>query len=77
VELLDSFQQLPGGGMATGGHGSIQVHLDGLHHLQGLVDLSMPQKPFRTLQLPHDWVTQYVGLLLIIGRLGQAFSGLL
>src|SRR6266478_3792026 len=38
VELLHGFQALSGRAMATGGHRGIEVHRDGLPHLQGLVD---------------------------------------
>jgi hypothetical protein len=49
MELLHGFQELSGYAMATGGHPGVQVHLDGLHHLQGLVDVPMFRRPkFRT-----------------------------
>jgi hypothetical protein len=36
VKLFHGFQQFACGSMATRGHGSIQIHLDGLHHFKAL-----------------------------------------
>jgi hypothetical protein len=46
VEFLDGFQESVCGGLAMVRHGGVEVHLDGLHDLQGAIDIAMPQKPF-------------------------------
>jgi hypothetical protein len=51
VELLHGFQELPCGAIAARRHGDLQIHDRRLDHLQGLIDLAMPQKPFQ----PFEW----------------------
>jgi hypothetical protein len=77
MELLYGFEEFPGHAMATGGHRGVQVHLDRLHHLQGLVDVSMLHVPFEAVQVPYNRITQRIVHLLIPGLLRQAFRGLL
>jgi hypothetical protein len=48
VKLLHRFQQLACDGMATRGHRGVAVHFNGLHHLQGLIDVPVLQIPFQT-----------------------------
>jgi len=48
AKLHPGFQKFARGSMATRGHVSIQSHLGGLHPLQGLVDVHIPQIPFDT-----------------------------
>src|SRR5712691_407677 len=77
VELLDGLQQFPGWCILTGGDSALASALDGLHDLEGVVYIPMPQAPFEPLEFLADGRTDLVGHLLIAGRLWEAFGGLL
>jgi hypothetical protein len=77
MELLHGFQKLPGRAVAAGGHRGVEVHVDGLDHLQGLVDIPVSQIPFQAFQVSHNRITQRIVLLLIPGLVRQALGRLL
>ena len=58
-------------------HSHLQIHDRRLHHLQGLIDVAMPQKPVQPLKRPPHRLTDLIRALVIMRRLRQAFRGLL
>src|SRR5262245_11649281 len=69
VELLHGFQQLSGCGILTDSDRDFEIALDGLHDLEGLVHIPMPQEPFEPFEFLADGRTDRVGHLLVAGRL--------
>ena len=69
VKLLDGFEEFPSRPIAARRHGDLQIHDRRLHHLQGLIDIPMPQEPFEPFERPPHRLTDVVRALVIRGGL--------
>jgi hypothetical protein len=74
VKLLHGLQEFPGHPILTRRDGDLQVHGYRLDHLQALVYIPMPQKPFQPLERPPHRLSDLVGALAIASSRRESFG---